>query len=109
MSLNFWDDQAEKIKATPQQTKASLPISDQLEASKKAKKEKKKKWQQKEQARKDFKEDSPVPTAITILTNYIVQAKSRQKKKKCQDASKVTCYSCSKKDYYVKDYTKIKI
>ncbi len=45
MSLNSWDNQAEKTKATLPQAKASTLASDQSEASKKVKKEKKKKWQ----------------------------------------------------------------
>ncbi len=40
MSLNSWDDQTEKAKATLPQAKASLPASDQSEALKKIRKEK---------------------------------------------------------------------
>ncbi len=64
MSLNSWDDQAEKAKAILPQAKASPLASDQSETSEKIRKKKKKKWQQKERVRKDPKEGSPTPIAL---------------------------------------------
>ncbi len=106
MSLNSWDDQAKKAKATPPQANASSPASDQSETPEKIRKEKKKKWQRKEWARKDPKDGSPAPT--TSGSNAI-QATGCQKKKKARDASEVTCYSCNKKGYYASDCSKPKV
>lgn len=49
-------------------------------------------------------ENSPIPTATG---SNAAKATSGQKKKKGQDASKITCYSCNKKDYFASTYAKM--
>ncbi len=106
MSLNSWDDLAEKTKAVLSQAKASpSPASDQSKASKKIRKEKKKKWQQKERAKKDPKEGSP---ALSTSGSNVVQATDGQNKKKARDVSEVTYYICNKKGHYTSHYTEPK-
>lgn len=59
---------------------------------------------EKGRSKKESMENSLIPTATGSNT---AKATSGQKKKKDQDVSKITCYSCNKKDYFASTCAKM--
>ncbi len=113
MSLNTRDDQAEKTKATPPYTKASLPTFDQSEVTEKVKekagKEKIRRGRPRKQDRREGQDGSSAITGTNAT-----QAIKGQKKKRHDgqgpkmDISEITCYNCNKKGHYSRDCTETK-
>ncbi len=104
IGLNSRDDQTDK-KTSQAKDKAS-PAEQGSEAekfSKKARKEKKKKDCQ-GQCKKLNLATTEANTAIAIATD----GKGQKKKKKAQDISEITYYSCNKKGHYASDCTGLK-
>ncbi len=110
MSLNTWDNQAKKSKATALQTKAhSLPAG-QSEVSERARREKKWMRQGHGKASPATSQEDASEANVTPAENAQreVLKKRRQNSPTKRDISKIKCYNCNKKGYYAKYYTKPK-
>ncbi len=107
MSLNSWDDQAEKPKATTPPAKADPPKSDQSEASDKVRKDRKKKWQKEKRERKEASlEGNPQATGSNaVASGKKKSGQNRGQNRGQQDLSQITCWNCDKKGHYSTDCT----
>lgn len=73
-----------------------------IEASKPSKQTRKEKKKKKDHEKRDKKEQTLLSTANSI------EVKKKKKKNQDHDINEITCYNCSKKDYYTNTYTKPK-